>query len=224
MAPYFTKEFRTFFTDLRKHNTREWFHLEKERYEIVAKKPFHHFVEDLITEISKLDPEVRIDGNEAIFRLNRDIRFTKDKTPYKTHMSAIISATGRKDRSIPGMYIRLSDKELFFYGGLYKPSQEQLLGIRNAITKDQRVFKKLVGNRTFRHYFFGGLEKGEQYIRLPAEYTDVLHTIPEIANKSFMYGAELDAKLIFTPKLLSTVMSYWKVAQPVKDFLRNATK
>jgi len=223
MTPYFTKEFRIFFADLQKHNTREWFHSEKERYEIVVKKPFNHFIEDLITEISKLDPEVHIDGSEAIFRLNRDIRFAKDKTPYKTHMSAIISATGRKDRSIPGMYIRLSDKELFFYGGLYKPSQKQLLGIRNAITKNQRLFKKLVDNHTFRHYF-GALEKGERYIRLPAEYSDVLHTIPEIANKSFMYGAELDVKLIFTPKLLSTVMSYWKAAQPVKDFLRNATK
>ena len=88
---YFTKDFAAFFKDLEKNNNREWFHENKKRYEDSVKNPFHNFVEELIGGLSDIFPTLTIQPKDAIFRIHRDVRFSKDKTPYKIHASALIS-------------------------------------------------------------------------------------------------------------------------------------
>jgi hypothetical protein len=100
----FTTDFNAFFMDLAKNNNKEWFDANRKRYESSVKKPFHAFVGEAIQRIGKLDRTVAIEPKEAIFRINRDIRFSKDKTPYKLSCSAIISPAGRKDHAVPGLY------------------------------------------------------------------------------------------------------------------------
>ena len=102
---YFTQDYLDFFKELAANNHKEWFDENRKRYEKSVKDPFKKFVEALIAETHKFDPSVNIEAKDAIFRINRDIRFSKDKTPYKLDRSAIISSGGRKDHSIPGFYI-----------------------------------------------------------------------------------------------------------------------
>jgi len=94
---YFTKDFIKFLKGLNKNNEREWFHANKKDYVTHVKDPFKAFVQLIIDKMQKVDPTVVITPKDAIFRINRDIRFSKDKTPYKTNVSAAISAGGRKD-------------------------------------------------------------------------------------------------------------------------------
>ena len=86
----FNEEYLDFFKELAQFNKKEWFDENRKRYEKSVKIPFKKFVTELIQEIQKIDPEVEIEAKDAVFRINRDIRFSKDKTPYKIQMSAIL--------------------------------------------------------------------------------------------------------------------------------------
>ena len=103
---YFTSDFVEFFKDLAKNNQKEWFHENKKRYEASIKNPFTLFLKDLIAEIQKFDSELHIEPKDCILRINRDVRFSKDKTPYNLHYTAFISKGGKKDKSIPGFFLR----------------------------------------------------------------------------------------------------------------------
>jgi len=217
---YFTNEFIKFFKDLRKNNNRPWFLENKERYIEHVKEPFIKFIEDLIIAIHTQDEAVRIDHKQAIFRINRDIRFSKDKTPYKTYAGAVISPTGRKNKNIPGIYIALTNEKISIYGGAYHPTTQEIYAIRDAIAKDPKEFNKLLKDKNFKKHY--GEFRGEKYKRIPKGYEDAAEICPEVINKQFFYGTELDPKLITDPKLFKTIMEYWKAGKHMKDFLYKA--
>jgi len=162
---YFDQDFQNFFSELEKNNNKEWFDQNRKRYEKSVKIPFINFIDDLIGLINEDDPEVRIQAKDAIFRINRDIRFSKNKSPYKTHMSAIISHGGRKDKSVPGIYIQLDHKEIRFYGGAHMVDKDQLYKIRNAIANHLQEFQKLIDDPVFKKKF--SKIHGEQNKRIP---------------------------------------------------------
>ena len=99
---YFTKDFIDFFKELAANNKKEWFDSNRQRYEKSVKQPFAEFVQEMIDRIQPDGPAVYISTKDAIFRINRDIRFSNDKTPYKTYMAALVSAKGKKDKGTPG--------------------------------------------------------------------------------------------------------------------------
>jgi uncharacterized protein (TIGR02453 family) len=123
---YFTSDFVEFFKDLAKNNHKEWFHQNKKRYELSVKNPFTLFLNDLITEIKKYDTTLEIEPKDCILRINKDIRFSKDKTPYNLHYTAFISKGGKKDKSIPGLFLRVSPEEIGIMAGCFGVSKEQL--------------------------------------------------------------------------------------------------
>ena len=101
--------FIQFYKDLAANNNRDWFHGNKKRYEQTVKKPFQNFVTSLINAFKEIEPTTEMTAKQAIFRINRDIRFSKDKTPYKLHASAAISTTNKKDYANPkGIYIEIN--------------------------------------------------------------------------------------------------------------------
>ncbi|MEL6943413.1 MAG: DUF2461 domain-containing protein, partial [Bacteroidota bacterium] len=102
---HFTPDFLNFFKDLRANNEREWFHANKKRYEQSVKIPFQAFIADVIEHASIFDPNILITPKDAIFRIYKDTRFSKDKTPYKLHASAVVSRGGRKDLTSIGIYL-----------------------------------------------------------------------------------------------------------------------
>ena len=132
---YFSSDYLQFFKDLAPNNNKEWFDINRKRYEEVVREPFKVFITDLIDELSKDDSEIQITQKEAIFRINRDVRFAKDKTPYKMSNSAIISKGGRKDKSYPGVYIELGPEKLGVYGGVFGPDNWAMNCLRLTVVR-----------------------------------------------------------------------------------------
>lgn len=217
---WFTPDFNRFFKDLAKNNDKEWFDANRKRYEQSVKQPFEAFVAEAIARIARHDKAVAITAREAVFRINRDIRFSKDKTPYKLEASAIISSAGRKDHSVPGLYLALGPESVKFYGGCYMPDKEQLRAIREAIARDGKDFRKAIEGKAFKQLF--GAVQGEANKLLPAEFKAHAAQEPLIANKQFYVVAEKAAKLVEDPKLMDTLLEHWQGMRPFNDWLARA--
>ena len=214
---WFSPDFNRFFIELAANNNKDWFDANRTRYENVVKKPFEAFVGEMIQRIAKVDPKLRIEPKEAIFRINRDVRFSKDKAPYKLNRSALISAAGRKDMNAPGIYFELGPEAVHIYGGAYMPDKDELLRIRSRIAKDLTKFKKLREDKEFVKYF--GAIQGEANKRLPPEFQAAAAKEPVLFNKQFYYGAELPAKAVTSTKLPDALMEHYHAMAAMSKFL-----
>lgn len=219
---YFKKEFLIFFEDLSQNNNREWFLENKSRYETFVKKPFEEFIQDMIYRIHEDDENLMLTAKEAIFRIYRDIRFSKDKTPYKTHVSAVIRNNGRKNMTDPGIYLELNNKYLRFYSGIYEMSKDQINKVRLYISTNLDEFSKLLNQKDFKKYFT--TIRGEQNKRLPKEYKELVLRQPLIANKQFYFYTELIPEKIIGNNLSKNLMKYYFAAKPMNNFLKKALK
>lgn len=220
---WFTDGFNRFFKDLAKNNNKEWFDANRKRYVAEVKEPFAAFVAEAIVRIHKLDKAVDIEAKDAIFRIHRDVRFSKDKTPYKLEASAIISPAGRKDHTVPGIYFALGPEAVKFYGGCYMPDKPQLERIRTAIMRDGKGFRKAITGKAFADLFPDGVQ-GERNKVLPAEFKAAVAKEPLIANKQFYVGAELPAKLVADPKLMELLVDHYQAMRPLNAWLTAALK
>lgn len=219
---YFDKDFLNFFSDLKNNNNREWFAENKERYENRVKKPFEDFIQDMIYRIHEDDESIMVTPKECIFRIYRDIRFSKDKTPYKTHVSAVIGHGGRKNYTDPGIYLELSSEHLRFYSGIYQLSKDQLKNVRDYISSNLDEINKLLNDRNFKKYF--KTIRGEQNKIIPKEYRETFDKQNLIANKQFYYFTELSPDKILDKNLSSKLMKFYYTAKPMNSFLKEALK
>lgn len=217
---YFDKKFLEFFRDLSKNNNRDWFLDHKKDYEKWVKEPFLGFVQELINRISESEGPLPIEAKEVIFRLNRDIRFSKDKTPYKTHMSALVSPGGKKDKTTPGLYLQASAEDFRVYSGLHELEKDQLQNVRSHIASHLPEFNRLIKDKVFNDRFSKIL--GEKNKRLPPEFAAMEADQPLIANKSFYFFAKFPPKSLLAPDLAETVIDYYSSCKPVRDFFTEA--
>ena len=215
---YFTPAFLKFFKDLSKNNTTEWFNDNRKTYEKEVKEPFAKFIDEMIARIRKHEPDVNIKASDAIMRINKDIRFSKDKTPYNTHVSANISRYGKKDKSYPGFFIQLNHEGIQVFGGVYMVEKDQLEKIRKHIAKDLKALDKAVNDKTFVKYF--GAIQGEKAKRLDPTFNALVETQPLIANKQFYFNATLPKDLITSDKLADELMKYYEAARPVSIYFQ----
>ncbi|HWA06652.1 MAG TPA: DUF2461 domain-containing protein, partial [Ignavibacteria bacterium] len=170
-----------FLKKLKKNNNRDWFNANKKLYED-ARYDFEVFVFELIQKIAEFDETVSgLEPKDCMFRIYKDVRFSKDKTPYKTNFGAAINKGGRK-LSIAGYYIHISPTEYFLGSGLYMPSPEKLLAVRNNISAKSAKFKSIVEGKEFKKNF-GKLWNG-----------DTLKTVPKGFDKEHPMGEYLKLK------------------------------
>lgn len=217
---YFTNDYLNFFKELAANNNKEWFDANRKRYENTVKIPFQTFVDELIAELSKIDSEIQITIKEAIFRINRDIRFSKDKTPYKLNNSAIISKEGRADKNHPGLYIELGPEQLRIYGGLYMPSTAEIQKVREAIVRQSDYFNSIINKATFKNNY--GKIRGEQQKRIPKEFEKAAENQPLLYNKQWYYFAQFEPEKILGDNLMELVINQYKNGLEVKEFFRKA--
>jgi len=217
---FFTRDFIDFFKELSADNKKEWFDLNRKRYETSIKRPFAEFVQEMIDRIRADDPAVDISTKDAIFRINRDIRFSNDKTPYKTHMAALVSAKGKKDKGYPGIYFQLSADEIRIYGGAHSVDKDILHRIRTQIAANLEEFSGLLTAKEFKNKF--GEIHGEKNKRIPPEFQAAAQKQPLIFNKGFYYFSTLEGKLLLDEKLADVFMEYYQVGKPVNEFFQRA--
>lgn len=214
-------DYVAFFRGLEKNNTSAWFAAHKEDYEQHVKKPFEALVAVMIARIAKLEPDVKIGPRDAISRIHKDVRFSKDKTPYNVHLSANISPYGKKNKAWPGFYFQVGTK-LAVYGGAYALETPELARVRKAIVKDKAGFAKVCKGKAFTKAF-GGIQ-GEKNKVLPPELRAAAEKEPLVANKQFYFRAELDPKWITSPKLEDELMKLHAAAADMTAWLRLALR
>lgn len=219
---YFNLNFEIFFRELTKNNTTLWFNEHRKTYEQEVKKPFNQFVGDMIELIGKYEPDIKIKPADAVMRINKDIRFNKDKTPYNTHVAANISVYGKKDKSFPGFYFQLSHDKIMIYGGVYMAEPPTLLKIRKHIAWNPDEFSSAYKDKNFRDKF--DVIHGEKHKRLPEEFLNIAAKEPLIANKQFYYMAELSPDILFKDGLPDKMMEYYLAGKKLNDFLKEAIK
>lgn len=217
---YFSPDYLEFFKELAANNNKDWFDRNRKRYETVVRDPFKSFIGLLIAEIAKTDPEFDIEAKNAIFRINRDIRFSKDKTPYKLNNSALISPAGRKDKNNPGIYLEFGPEKLGVYGGIYMPSPAQVQQVRSYMLSNLNEWEKALNSPEFKQAY--GEIQGEKSKRIPKEFREAAENHALLYNKQWYYHADLSPKLILGENLMDTILDLWKKAQPVKNFLSHA--
>ena len=220
---YFTADFLNFYKELAANNNRDWFQANRKRYEVHVKHTMEVFVGDLIAAIAKHDKAVAgIRPGDAMFRINRDIRFSKDKTPYKTYSSAAVSAQGKKADGDAGLYVELGPEKLALAGGVYMPDKEGILDIRDAMAEQPKAFNKALKDPTFSKMW--GELQGEKNKVIAPEHKAVAAEIPYIYHKQFYYWTELPTKHITSPRLLDTIMEYYVAAKPISKLLNQALR
>lgn len=218
---YFKSDFNEFFKELAANNHKEWFDINRERYHNHIKKPFENFIDALVSEIQEFAPEIKVNPRDCIFRINRDIRFTKDKSPYKLNRSAFISLNGRKTSHHPGFYLRIGPENTRIGGGMFKPEKPELQKIRTFIMNHPEKFSKAISRPSFLKVY--GHIHGERNKRLPTpELNKAAKKEPFIFNKQYYYLADFPADANTEEEFLSFVIDKYKAAISIHQFLKEA--
>jgi len=218
------RDLTQFLAELAENNTRAWFVMNKPRYDILRAE-FLELVTALIVDISKFDPAVAgCNPKKALFRINRDMRFSKEKIPYKTHFSAAINASGLKKPSQGGgatYYFHIDQTgTLLIAGGEWMPPAERLRAIREHVIADAAGFSKLLKNKKLKESY-GDLQQEGKLTRPPKGFdADVPH-LEYIKLKSFIVWKEVDVKKVAND-LEKTLASSFKDAYPLVTWLRQA--
>lgn len=215
-----TKETITFLKNLKKNNNREWLQANKPAFD-TAKQDFANFVSDLIGRISKFDPAIGgLLPETCIFRIYRDIRFSKDKSPYKANFGAYISPGGRKS-TVPGYYFHLEPGHCFLAAGKHNPDSRELLLMRKAIATNTDDFLKIINARNFQKCF--GELRGEKLKTSPKGFPADHKAIEYLKFKTLMAWVELhDDKFVISKEFPTYVASAFKETKGLVDFLREA--
>lgn len=214
---YFTEAYLRFFMSLAPNNHKEWFDQNRNAYLSDVKAPFEAFVADLIAALKQEDGLNALTASECIFRINKDVRFSKDKTPYKLQMSALITKGGRKQMHQAGLYIEIGPEFLSIYSGFYMPEKARLLDIRQKIAADQTEFAKIITQKDFVKSF--GVVQGDKSKLLPPDLKAAAQVQPLIYNKQFYLLHKADAGIILKPGLLKYVLGHYRAAGPFNRFL-----
>jgi len=217
---YFTQDFIDFLRELENNNHKEWFDENRKRYHKSVKEPFENYVNAVITEVNKIDSRVEIPHKHAIFRINRDIRFSKDKTPYKTTRSGIVSVTGTKNKKCPGLYFEMGTEFVKFYGGAFMLDAKELLRVREDIADYSEDFDKIITNKKFLKTFQE--VSGQKGARIPKELKEAAEKQPLIFNKNFYVFAKYPVETILNDDLLEVTMEHYKTVKPFNDFLERS--
>lgn len=215
----FSQDYLEFFKELAANNNKDWFDLNRKRYENSVKKPFTSFVQQLIDELAKSNQEFKdLTPAECMFRINRDIRFSKDKTPYKLYCSAVVAPGGKKSKAINGIYFEFTPENVNFYGGVYEADKEEILMIREGIIKHYSKFKSLYSDKKFKNYF--GEILGEKNKTLPKEMKEFGETENLLFNKQWYFKTSFPAELILDKDLIKKVKEAFEIASPIQTFFQ----
>ncbi len=211
-----------FFEELTLNNNREWFQANKKRYEHDVKEPFLALIEAVVASLKESEPDLAlIPAKQMLFRINRDIRFSKDKRPYKTNLAASVGRFGTKDKLYPGHYFQVGPAETFIAGGAYWfEEKEMLLRVRRYIMDNHERFLALLNDPSFVEKW--ATIKGEKNKRMASEFSEFVDIQPLVANTQFYWGTNIEPQMALQPDFVDILRGHFEAAQPMKDFFEEA--
>jgi uncharacterized protein (TIGR02453 family) len=216
-----SKNILNFLKDLHKNNNREWFNANKSVYNKVRLE-YEMFVELLIQRINQFDEDIGpLAANDAIYRIFRDIRFSSDKSPYKTHFGAYISRGGKKAAN-PGYYFHIQPGGSFLAGGIYMPSSDILKSIRTEIYENTEEFKEIINNSDFKKDF--GPMWGEKLKTPPRGFPKDFPDIELLKYKHYVVARDLTDEEVLDKDLLENTVRIFRLMMPLNRFINDAMR
>ncbi len=209
-----------FLKKLKKNNHKIWFEANKKGYEN-AQAEIRLFAEEWIKQYGKKDPTIaHLDPKKCIFRIYRDVRFSKNKSPYKNNLGAYLSKGG-KDIKTAGFYLHIEPGNCMFGAGNYMPDSEVLSKIRQEIDYNFKDFEKIITQKKFKS-IFGGLDTELKLKRAPKGYEEENPALELLKLKSFTVFRKIDDSEIIAPQFIQTVTNLCIASKPLVDFLNTA--
>jgi len=207
-----------FLNGLKFNNNREWFLKNQSGYR-EAKSNFEAFVQAVINEIAAFDPIIRgLEVKNCVYRINRDIRFSNDKTLYKSHLGAFIVRGGKKNGDkFAGYYFHIEPGKSMIAGGAYMPLSPWLSAIRENINDEPGKFLKIISEKSFIKYF--DQIEGEKLKSAPKGYAADHPQIDLLKFKSFLVTSDVADEDVLAPEFINHVVSVFKAMKPFNDFL-----
>ena len=211
-----------FLADLKNNNNREWFLANKTRYE-KYKKDYHQFISDLLEIMTQGDSNLsNLQVKNCTFRINRDIRFSKDKSPYKTHMGIWMSVNSTI-KNAPGYYVQIDNDNCFIAGGLYCPEASELKKIRKEIAFFYDELEEIISNKNFKKVFKDLDRDPSQMLKTaPKDYEKDHPAIEYLKLKSVTASQKFDSEIIFEKNAASLIAAKLLALKPLNEFLNRA--
>jgi uncharacterized protein (TIGR02453 family) len=212
-----------FLKELKKNNNKAWFDKNRQVYE-TAKADFAGFIQKVIDQHSQKDPSIKnLVAKDCLFRINRDVRFAKDKSPYKSNMGASINKGGRKAENSAGYYFHLEPGSVFAGGGIWMPMPDKLKKVRQEIDYNFADFKKIIGSKKFKAVY-GDLSKNAEYTlsRVPKGYEADNPAAEYLKLKSYVAMVKISDADLTTKDLVKKTVSAFEALQPLIEFLNES--
>jgi uncharacterized protein (TIGR02453 family) len=216
----FSPDALSFLRALKRNNRREWFQPRKEKYESLIKAPMLELIECLNQELARFAPHYIQPPQKAVYRIYRDTRFSKDKTPYKTHISAIFPRSNAVKREGAVFYFHFTEKELLVFGGVWSPERDELRAYRTLIQESHEELAEILAQPKLRRAF--GELQGEQLSRMPKGFP-VDHPAEGLLRQRQWYLENtLDAKILCSPRLPQELAKRFELMAPFVEFMNRA--
>ncbi len=215
------KQTLKFLSELKEHNVKEWFDANRKRYD-AAKDNVNSVFEEMIKEMGKFDNDIAVlPLKDCTYRINRDVRFSKDKTPYKTNIAAYFARGGKKtDHS--GYYLHIEPGGAFIGAGCWWPHAKLLSAIRQEIDYNFEEWQKILSEKQFKKVFADGILKTDTLQRAPKGYEENNPAIEFIKLKSFNVIQKFTDEEMMQKDFVKLTAAKFKTVKPMIDFLNNA--
>lgn len=213
------KQIIVFLTQLQENNNKEWFDANRNTYE-KAREEWIKFATESITAVGEFDKDIALlEPKKCIFRINRDVRFSKNKDPYKNNFGLSLNNGGKRE-DFCGYYLHLQPGASFIAGGAYAPMPDKLAAIRQEIDYNAKEFLEIVNDKNFKKHF--GTLGGETLQRPPKGYEADNPMVDFLKHKSFIGQYTLTDKELFAPDFMKNMVEKFKALQPLIAFLNRA--
>lgn len=212
-----------FLKSLKKNNNKVWFDANRKSYEL-AKTDFIQFIQQLIDKTAKKDPTLySLIAKDCIFRINRDVRFSTDKSPYKSNMGASVNKAGKKAMLSAGYYFHLEPGNSFVGGGIYMPMAQELKKIRQEIDYNWKDFTKIISEKKFKT-IYTDLDKSKEVTlqRVPKGYEPSNPAAEYLKLKSYIAILPITDKELQSKDLIKKAVAAFEALQPLVYFLNQA--
>ena len=222
--PRIKPELFEFLSELKFNNNRAWFEVNRQRYYDCVRDPMLGFISDFAPILADISPHMRADprpNGGSLFRIHRDVRFSKDKSPYKTNVGAHFRHASAKDAHAPGIYLHLEPGGCFAGCGIWRPGGKALLGIRQAISDRPDEWSKITGDSKFSDVFRLG---GESLVRPPRDFDPNHPLVDDLKRKDFIASMRFAEDEAFDDDFLKRFTGWAQIGAPFTGFLCSALR